>query len=73
MSAKTLLRKTVRENVDDDILAEQHFLRAYTAERIEWETGLIGVRANSNQLLGKLEISRQLSPGNSSQEGLQTK
>jgi hypothetical protein len=63
----------VRENVDDDILAQQHFLRAHTAKRRESETGLIVVRANSNQLLGKGEISRQLGPGNSSQEGLQTK
>ncbi len=63
----------MRENVDDDILAQQHFLRAHTAERRASETGLIVVRANSNQLLGKGEISRQLGPGNSSQEGLQTK
>jgi hypothetical protein len=39
--------------VDDDILAQQHFLRAHTAERRESETGLIVGRANSNQLLGK--------------------
>jgi hypothetical protein len=63
----------VRENVDDDILAEQHFLRAHTEEIRESETGLIVVRAYSNQLLGKQEISRQLGPRNSSQEGLQTK
>jgi hypothetical protein len=52
--------------MDDDILAEQHFLRAHAEERRESETGLIVV-------LGKREISRQLGPGNSSQEGLQTK
>ncbi len=52
----------MRENVDDDILAQQHFLRAHTAERRASETGLIVVRANSNQLLGKGEISRQLGP-----------
>jgi hypothetical protein len=63
----------VWENVDDDILAEQHFLMAHTEERRESETGLIIVRANSNQPLGKLEISRQQGPGISSQEGLQTK
>ncbi len=63
----------MREYVDDDILAQQHFLRAHTAERRESETGLIVVRANSNQLLGKGEISRELGPGISSQEGLQTK
>jgi hypothetical protein len=40
----------VWENVDDDILAEQHFLRAHTEERRESETGLIVVRSNSNQL-----------------------
>jgi hypothetical protein len=56
----------VRENVDDDILAQQHFLRAHTVERRDSETGLIVVRANSNQLLGKGEISRQQGPGNSS-------
>jgi hypothetical protein len=38
----------VREDVDDDILAEQHFLRAHTEERRESETGLIVLRANSN-------------------------
>jgi hypothetical protein len=53
----------VRENVDDDILAQQHFLRAHIVERRESETGLIVVRANSNQLLGKGEISRQQGPG----------
>jgi hypothetical protein len=63
----------VRENVDDDILAEQHILWAHTEERRESKTDLIVVRANSNQLLGKQEISRHLGPGNSSQEGLQTK
>ncbi len=63
----------MRENVDDDILAQQHFLRACSAERRESETGLIVVRANSYQLLGKGEISRELGLGNSSQEGLQTK
>jgi hypothetical protein len=42
----------VQENVDDDILAEQHFVRAHTEERREKETGLIGLTANSNQLLG---------------------
>jgi hypothetical protein len=42
----------VQENVDDDILAEQHFLRANIEERRESETGLVVVRANSNQLLG---------------------
>ncbi len=63
----------MRENVDNDILTQQHFLRAHTAERRESETGLIVVRANSKQLLGKGEISRELGPGNSSQEGLQTK
>jgi hypothetical protein len=52
--------------MNDDILAEQHFLRAHTEERRESETGLIVVRANSNQLLEKLEISRQLGPVNSS-------
>jgi hypothetical protein len=41
--------------VDDDILAQQHFLRAHTAERGKSETGLIVVRADSNQLLGKRE------------------
>jgi hypothetical protein len=59
--------------VDDDISAEQHFLRAHTEERRESETGLIVVNANSNQLLGKREIIRQLGRGNFSQEGLQTK
>jgi hypothetical protein len=42
----------VQENVDDDILAEQHFLIADIEEGRESETGLIVVRANSNQLLG---------------------
>jgi hypothetical protein len=59
--------------MDDDILAEQHFLWAHTAERREFENGLTVVRVNSNQLLGKGEISRQLGPGNFPQEGLQTK
>jgi hypothetical protein len=59
--------------MDYDILAQQHLLRAHTAERRESETGLIVLRANSNQLLGIPEISRQLGPGNSSQEGFQTK
>jgi hypothetical protein len=49
----------VRENVDDDILAQQHFLRAHTAERRESETGLIVVRVNSNQLLGKERRDQQ--------------
>jgi hypothetical protein len=65
--------KDIIENVDDNPLAEQHFIRAHTPETRESETGLIVVRANSNQLLGKQEISRELSPGNSSHEGLQTK
>ncbi len=63
----------MRENVDDNILAEQHFFRAHTEERQKSETGLIVLRANSNQLSGIREISRQLGPGNSYQEGLQTK
>ncbi len=62
----------MRENVDDDIFAEQHFLTAHIAERRESETDLIVVTANNNQLLGKREISRQLGPGNSSQKGLLT-
>ncbi len=65
-SPKTLERKTVRENMDDDILAQHHFLWVHTAERRVSETGLIVVRVNSNQLLGK----ERLGPGNSSQEGL---
>ncbi len=53
----------MRQNVEDEILAEQHFLRTHTEERRESEAGLIVVRANSNHLVGKREISRQLGPG----------
>ncbi len=62
-TSKDIKEKIVRQNVEDDILAEQHFLRTHTEERRESEAGLIVVRANSNHLVGKREISRQLGPG----------
>jgi hypothetical protein len=49
------------------------FFRAHIEERRKSATGLIVLRADSNQLLGIREISRQLGPVNSYQEGLQTK
>jgi hypothetical protein len=47
-----MYRKTVRENVDDDILTQQYFPGAHLEERIELETGLIIVRVNSGQRFG---------------------
>ncbi len=52
MQAETLYRKMVGENGDDNILTKQYFPRAHTEERKEWETGLIPVGANSNQVVG---------------------
>jgi hypothetical protein len=53
-------RKTVQENGDDDILTKQYFPRAHThtEERRELLTGVIVVRADTNEWLLNREISR---------------
>ncbi len=40
--------ETVQENVDDDILTKQYFLRVHSEDGKELETGLITVGANSS-------------------------
>ncbi len=45
--------KTVQENVDDDSLTKQYFLRAHLDERKELETGLIAVGVNSSLVVGE--------------------
>ncbi len=53
-------RKTVQDNADDDILSKQYFPKAHThtEERRELLTGMIVVRADTNERLLNKEISR---------------
>jgi hypothetical protein len=59
-------RKTVRENVDNDIVTQHCFPRAHTEENRELLNFLIAARATSSQRSEEREISRRPGPGNSS-------
>jgi hypothetical protein len=47
-----ICRKSVLQNVDEDILTKQYFLSAHKEERKGLETGLIGVLANDSLVFG---------------------
>jgi hypothetical protein len=70
---KTLHRKTVQENVDDNILTKRYFPRAHPEEKKELETGLITRWANSSLVIRGERRQQTNRTRNAWNEGLQTK
>jgi hypothetical protein len=47
-----ICRKSVLQNIDEDILTKQYFLRAHKEERKGLETGLLDVLADDSLVFG---------------------